>query len=522
MMRSIPEASLCLALILNQPGSNAFSTRSTRGSEIRKMKHYYGLVEGRYSNTGMTRCQLSSRPSEINDTTTADLEQKFDILLGKGDLKGATALLESNPSSIDINKERILEIFDKVEERTKEAEENHINKRIADQESVNFGALEYPPTSPARMEMTAMYNALSNTRHLNVFGAARDGKYPAMGTKNVTPVLLEKITNLSMENLTPQPTNTLLYAGAGLAVIEGIVSISTGIDLNFLIFFTLFFVFLDKLLVNGAVFETVTRIGMPDFKNKILKHEAGHFLCAYLLGCPVEGCVLSTWAALADPRFGGKRTTVNAGTSFFDPSLSNQINGREPLTRASIDRYSIIVMGGIAAEALNFGRADGGAGDEMALVQFLQNLNPRKGGAVTWNIDAIKTQARWGALEAVLLLREYKACYDALVDALERGGELGECVYAIENAAKENGLPSVAKQPLGYIVDQGLYGEWITQDVPAFDDGDEVHAPDKDQKDLSTIKTSTSTVEEEVVSLEELKRRMQDKLKEIDSQLEDL
>ena len=181
--------------------------------------------------------------------------------------------------------------------------------------------------------------------------------------------------------------------------------------------------FLDKLLVNGAVFETATRIFMPEYTDKIRKHEAGHFLFAYLLGCPVEGCVLSTWAALNDARFGGKRTTVNAGTSFFDPNLSDEINGRKPLTRSSIDRYSIIVMGGIAAEALNFGIADGGAGDEMALVSFLSNLNPRSGGAMTWNIDSIKNQARWGALQAVLLLREYRACYDALVDALERGGE---------------------------------------------------------------------------------------------------
>ena len=39
-------------------------------------------------------------------------------------------------------------------------------------------------------------------------------------------------------------------------------------------------------------------------------------------------------------------------------------------------------------------------------------------------------------------------------------------MYAIETAIKENGLPSVAEKPLGYIVDQGLYGEWMT-DLPA-------------------------------------------------------
>jgi hypothetical protein len=176
--------------------------------------------------------------------------------------------------------------------------------------------------------------------------------------------------------------------------------------------------------------------------------------------------------------------------------------------------------------ALNFGMADGGAGDEMALVRFLSNLNPRGGGATIWNIDAIKNQARWGSLQAILLLREYKHCYDALVDALERGGDLGECVYAIETAAKANGLPTIAERPLGYIVDQGLYGEWMTDDRPASSENAEAstRTPEKynvsEKKEVGSIESPS--IEEETVSLEELKKRMQEKLKAIDSQLDGL
>lgn len=232
-------------------------------------------------------------------------------------------------------------------------------------------------------------------------------------------------------------------------------------------------------------------------------------LLAYLIGCPVEGCVLSSWGALQDARFGGKRTTVSAGTSFFDPDLSDEINGRKPLTRASIDRYSVIVMGGIAAEALNFGRADGGYGDELALVTFITNLNPKGGGAQTWNIGSIKNQARWGALQAILLLTEYKPCYDALVDALERGGDLGECILAIESSAKDNNLGPVQK-PLGYIADQGVYGEWVTED-PTF-------VPNM----VGVASKTVSSTESDIMSLAQLKAQMEKKLKDIDSQLDQL
>ena len=385
-----------------------------------------------------------------------------------------------------------------------EAEENNINLRAA-----NEASLAYPLTSPARMEMTSMYNTLKDKGVLNVFGAASDGNFPAQGSKVITPTLLEQITNLSMISLTPQPTNTLLIAGAAFAVFEGIFSVYTGVNLNFLILLTLFLAFLDKLLVNGAVFETITRVAMPEYSRKILRHEAGHFLCAYLLGCPVEGCVLNSWAALADARFGGRRTTVSAGTSFFDPDLSDEINGRKPVSRSSIDRYSVIVMAGIAAEALNFGRADGGAGDEAALISFLSNLNPKSGGAVSWDLEGIKNQARWGALQAVLLLREYNASYLALVDALEKGGSLGECVYAIESAARENGLPGVAAKPLGYIVNEGPFGQWVTTSL------------DMQNQNNNELETSSKvTIEEEIVSLEDLKVKMQQKLKDIDSQLD--
>jgi hypothetical protein len=60
-----------------------------------------------------------------------------------------------------------------------------------------------------------------------------------------------------------------------------------------------------------------------------------------------------------------------------------------------------------------------------------------------------------------MILREYKECYDALVEALEHGGTLGECIYAIERAGREYNKGPL-KQPLGYILERpGGLEEWV-------------------------------------------------------------
>eukprot|EP00586_Coscinodiscus_wailesii_P011902 CAMPEP_0172490662 /NCGR_PEP_ID=MMETSP1066-20121228/21178_1 /TAXON_ID=671091 /ORGANISM="Coscinodiscus wailesii, Strain CCMP2513" /LENGTH=452 /DNA_ID=CAMNT_0013259255 /DNA_START=433 /DNA_END=1791 /DNA_ORIENTATION=+ len=441
-------------------------------------------------------------------------EAQLDKYLSASDLPSAIKLLNDDSTTINLTRDRFISIFAAIEDATSAPSENQL---IADPDQI------YPAVSPGRSTMTDAYSALKSRGHLLAFGAAGNGNVLAGGSKTVVPKLLEEILSMKMSSLTPQPSNTLLVAGAVLATAEAVLALVTGWDFSVLALLTVLLSLADRLLLNGAAFEFLQRLIMPSYAEKVRRHEAGHFLVAYLLGCPVEGCVLSPLAALKDVRFAG---TVSAGTSFFDKELSLQVNGRKPLTRDSIDRFSVIVMAGIAAEAIHFGQADGGAGDEMALVRFLTQIMPRSGGARLWDGDTIKNQARWGVLQAVLLIKRYKPCYDALCDALERGGDLGECVYAIEKAVRDNNVV-VHEQPLGVILDRGEYGVWLTDTEKEGDkqltvpvDSQTPSAPALSMlKGEQNVKNElVDTLSEEEV-LREYKAVMEKKLKDIDDKL---
>lgn len=62
-------------------------------------------------------------------------------------------------------------------------------------------------------------------------------------------------------------------------------------------------------------------------------------------------CV-STWFKL-----GSGLSGAQGGTVFADPILSKQM-AQGKLTKSSIDRFTIVLMGGIAAEAMNYGSSE--------------------------------------------------------------------------------------------------------------------------------------------------------------------
>ena len=454
----------------------------------------------------------------------------FDDYLEQIQLRQAVNYLKQHPNT-PLDRSRWNRIFAAIEERTRQATENDFAQQLQQQQQ------DFPLESAARQEMTDMYTQLQEMKQLTLYGAIPITAPPAAGnTHSVSPDLLETILAMPMKALTPQPTNTLLLAGVVAALAEVAVSASTGIDLNTLVLSTLALSFLDRLFLNGAVLESGLKFVSPGVQDKILRHEAGHFLAAYLLGCPVEGIVLSAWGALQDKRFGSRQ--VSAGTSFYDPELSRQINSSaaatsggglgsynsQGLTRSSIDRYSIIVMAGIAAEADCYGRADGGAGDEMALVAFLSRLNGSSRNSVpTWDGAAIKNQARWGAMQAVLMFREYKPAYEALVDALERGGTLGDCIYAIEKAARDHNLKPL-QQPIGYLTEESNGSvSWRTTTATGSSVDEDSWARLEQQNEKDSVKPAmVMDREESLATLKDYRAVVEKRIEELDQQLEKL
>lgn len=162
-------------------------------------------------------------------------------------------------------------------------------------------------------------------------------------------------------------------------------------------------------------------------RQRIIHHEAGHFLTAYFLGIPIRGYTLTAWEALKAGYYG------KGGVIFDTKKITEKpINLAE--TRLTLDRFCTVWMAGIAAEKLSFDSAEGGAEDYQQLKTALNSagLSPQ----------AYEQKARWGQLQATNLLKRYDRSYQALVKAMEARKSIAECCLIIqETEEKEQVAP---------------------------------------------------------------------------------
>ncbi|GAB1544261.1 hypothetical protein NUACC21_69370 [Scytonema sp. NUACC21] len=156
----------------------------------------------------------------------------------------------------------------------------------------------------------------------------------------------------------------------------------------------------------------------PEHRERILHHEAGHFLVAYLLGIPVIGYTLSAWEALKQKQPG------QGGVSFNDGELASQLE-QGKITAQMLDRYCTTWMAGVAAESLVYNNAEGGTDDKSKLAGVLTSL-----GFSRTNVDL---KQRFCLLQAKTLLQENWSVYQALVNAMRQRASVAECHRVIES-----------------------------------------------------------------------------------------
>lgn len=242
------------------------------------------------------------------------------------------------------------------------------------------------------------------------------------GPREVTPTVLKEMTGLEAEKLAPKKWG---LSGSSPYVLIGFLGgvsflLTQGVDLRPKLSAVLGLAAADAMLLGGTCLAQISCF-WPPYKRRILVHEAGHLLTAYLMGCPIRGVILDPFVAL---RMG---IQGQAGTQFWDEKMEKEL-AEGHLSSTAFDRYCMIMFAGIAAEALVYGEAEGGENDENLFRSLCILLNPPPAVAQMAN------RARWSVMQSYNLLKWHKKAHRAAVKALEDGHSLSVVIRRIEEA----------------------------------------------------------------------------------------
>jgi hypothetical protein len=155
-------------------------------------------------------------------------------------------------------------------------------------------------------------------------------------------------------------------------------------------------------------------------RDRVIRHEAGHFLIAQQLGFEVTDYSLSAWEAFRKGNGG------QGGIQFDASAVDRTMTQGGEAAAQMLDRLCTVWMAGIAAEQLEYGEVEGGEDDRFTMAQALIELKLPP--------SSITNKQRTATLQAKNLLKDNQAAYQALVSALESRATIGECCAAIGQA----------------------------------------------------------------------------------------
>ena len=466
-----------------------------------------GEKAGEVSVAEATRSDTGGSPG--GSAGKSQSQALFDQKVSAGETKEAVRLLRAE-SELDISKDQAWRLLDSIPLDV--SEENETEQQIL---------------------VSLTYAALRKRELLTGFGVVPvSPEALPLASKEVDVAGLEATLGMGMAALTPKSSSmpwTVL--GFGLFGAEFALAQQLGYDpMRTVVPVSALAFVLDRVVLSGAIFESVSRLLFPAYKRKVIQHEAGHFLLAYLLGCPIQGFFLSAW----DASNAGIRG--QAGTVFFDNDLSSQVCVSDcracmyvcvcvhmhapcfltrelpsqlkanKVTRTAIDRYTIVLMAGIAAEAITYQQAEGGASDEAALVNFLVGLSP------PWDQQRVFNQARWAVTQAALLLREHQSAYDELVEAMAAGASLGACISVIEGQlSQREELPVTAR------IRQRSAASTTTAPPSLASTAGGALAPAAPSGELSRLDAQIAAKQDELAAIQAREAELQAKIRELDS-----
>jgi len=240
-----------------------------------------------------------------------------------------------------------------------------------------------------------------------------------------------------------------------------------------------------------AFLVTVQRQLFPVYRQRMVQHEAGHFLMAHLLGFPIAGYSTNAvknavefyplndkdagknkaqmlgfdrQTSSVDDSIAERRRPQTNDAPFFSPGGSgavdletqsifrnaknytdnpflkiateNQPRNSWPFRgfdHGTIDKLAVVSVAGVCSEIMSFGYAEGGVADFSQLQQFFANAEPELSDKEKEN------RIRFAMGYTITQLRLHLGCLDDLAEVMNRSGSVAECVSVIESCTNVSG-----------------------------------------------------------------------------------